>query len=95
MRAAWKVDWLRENLMDNVITKEESAPTLAGAFLALWEENGIKGEDTLRRILFWRENVENDGGMNYSYLDICRAEHSGGKGNAKNYMCSYNSNKNC
>lgn len=67
MRAAWKVDWLRENLMDNVITKEESAPTLAGAFLALWEENGIKGEDTLRRILFWRENVENDGGMNYNF----------------------------
>lgn len=53
MRAAWKVDWLREDLMDNVITKEGSAPTLAGAFLALWKgEVVLRWEDTTRRILF-------------------------------------------
>ena len=27
----------------------------------------LGGEDTLRRILFWRENVENDGEMNYNF----------------------------
>ena len=42
MRAAWKVEWLREGLMGNVITKEESAPALAGAFLTLEEGNGIR-----------------------------------------------------
>ncbi len=53
MRAAWKVEWLREDLMDNVITKEESAPALAGAFLTLWKgEVVLRWEDTTRRILF-------------------------------------------
>ena len=44
MRAAWKVDWLRENLMDNVITKEESAPDFSrGVFGVVERGSGIRG----------------------------------------------------